>query len=200
VAAVNIIGTGSYSTASSSFTPVSHIVDAMDALQVITVGGTSVSSITFTNIPDTYKHLYIRCLTRDDRAVSANALLMQVGSSNSIDSGNNYSVHFFRGDRSSATSGSAAPYSDMISFAVEPGSSAGSNIFALSIIEVLDYANTTKYKTAKVLNGFDGNTIGYTQLISGLWRSKNVINTLRFSAGANANFVENSQFALYGVK
>ena len=43
---------------------------AMDPLQVVTVGAAGASSITFSNIPNTYEHLQVRMIARDTRAVT----------------------------------------------------------------------------------------------------------------------------------
>ena len=201
VAAVNVIGTGSYSTVSSSFTPVAHDSGVMFPLQVITVGAAGASSIDFTNIPTTgYSHLQVRVMSRDSRAVSTNGLSIRVGNG-SIDTGNNYNTHMIRGDGSSVTRGSAGTNYNNMDFALEPGASISSSIFGASIFEILDYANTNKYKTMRSLNGYDANGSGYIVFHSGLWMNTAAINTIRFTcSGSGATFAPYSQFALYGVK
>ena len=58
----------------------------MDPLQVITVGPSAASSVTFTNIPSTYAHLQIRYLSRST-VPNDSTTLMRINS----DTGNNYS-------------------------------------------------------------------------------------------------------------
>jgi hypothetical protein len=77
--------------------------------------------------------------------------------------------------------------------------------FGVSIIDILDYANTNKYKTFRNLNGNDINgTIasvgGYISLLSGLWMKTNAITSLKFAPVNGTTFTQYSQFALYAVK
>ena len=76
-----------------------------------------------------------------------------------------------------------------------------SSAFGPLVFDVLDYADTNKYKTGRSLFGSDGNGSGWIMLSSGNWRNTAAITTiqLRPSAGGNT-FVTNSSFALYGIK
>jgi len=168
-------------------------------ISTVTVSSGGSSSIDFTSIPSTYKHLQIRVISRDSRAVSANSLSIRVGNG-SIDTGNNYNTHMFRGDGSSATTGNAGTNYNNMDFALEPGSSISSSIFGASIFEILDYANTNKYKTMRSLNGYDANGSGYIVFHSGLWMNTAAIDTIRFTCSGSATFSQYSHFALYGIK
>ena len=81
-----------------------------------------------------------------------------------------------------------------------------SNVFAVSVIDILDYANTNKFKTVRALTGDDNNNstnYGYISLSSSLWRSTSAITSLTFdqeSSSSTTNFVQYSSFALYGIK
>lgn len=173
----------------------------MDPLQVITVGPSGASDVTFLNIPTTgYSHLQLRIMSRDSRAVEANSLIMNVGNG-SIDTGNNYNCHMFRGDGSSVTVGSVGTNYSNIGFAAEPGANALSSTFAVSIFDILDYANTNKYKTVRNLGGYDLNGSGLLTVQSGLWMNTAAIDRIRFTcSGSGATFSQHSQFALYGIK
>jgi hypothetical protein len=72
-------------------------------------------------------------------------------------------------------------------------------VFGSGIVDVLDYANTSKYKTAKALGGFTeiGKKIG---LRSGSWRSLNAIDTINLLPYAGTLFAVGSRFSLYGIK
>ena len=70
---------------------------------------------------------------------------------------------------------------------------------AVSVIDILDYANTNKYKTVRALHGSDANGSGLIALRSGNWRSTSAITRIDLTPSSN-NFKQYSHFALYGVK
>lgn len=169
---------------------------AMFPLQVITVGPAGASSVTFTNIPNTYSHLQLRYIARSTASASEDAITLRFNS----DSSSSYAYHFLFGNGSSASS-SAAGVSDnrLYPWAV-PGSSFLSNSFGATIIDILDYSNTNKFKTTRTLSGYDDNsTGGRIAFTSGLWQSTNAINAISITANSG-NWTQNSQFALYAVK
>jgi hypothetical protein len=174
----------------SSFRSAAGPVGAYDSLATVTLS-TTASSITFTGIPSDYKHLQIRAIqatttTDDDIECRFNS-----------DTGSNYSVHRLRGNGSAA---SADGYANVTQFEVGRSPSAAST-FGPLVFDILDYANTNKYKTGRSLFGSDGNGSGWIMLSSGNWRNTAAITTiqLRPSAGGNT-FTANSSFALFGVK
>lgn len=194
VAAVNAIGTGSYSTASSSFTPVANDTGAFHALQVITVTGSGTSQINFTNIPNTYKHLQIRAIGLLTSTGNGAYLEMQFNS----DTGSNYSDHGITGD-----GGSPSGYGG--------GNSSAINVFQRAnnmsttqpsscVIDILDYASSNKFKTTKNLNGVDFNGTGEITLRSAAWRNTNAITSIRIYPAGAYTIKEGSQFAIYGIK
>jgi hypothetical protein len=82
------------------------------------------------------------------------------------------------------------------------GSTPASAIRAVSILDIHDYASTTKNKTTRSFFGSDVNisdTAYDLRLTSGLWRSTDAINTITLFASAIA-FTAGSTFALYGIK
>lgn len=181
--------------ASSAFPQVGDF----ESIATVTVGAGGQSTVDFTAIPSTYKHLQVRCFTRDARAVTINTLNMRVGNG-SIDSGNNYSAHSMQGDGSTASSGGGATTSSM-TFMVEPGASATASTFGATVIDLIDYANTNKYKTFRALSGVDINAAGgYVEIVSGVWVSTSAITNIQLFNNATANFSQYSSFALYGIK
>jgi hypothetical protein len=72
--------------------------------------------------------------------------------------------------------------------------------FGAVVIDILDYANTNKYKTIRSLSGTSyNNNNGAVGLFSGSWRNTNAITAITLQASA-ANLAQYSQFALYGIK
>ena len=68
------------------------------------------------------------------------------------------------------------------------------------VLDVLDYADTNKFKTARALSGDDRNGNGYIALISTLWRSTSAINQLDIYSKDGQNLSTTTTLALYGIK
>jgi len=166
-----------------------------ESIATVTVGAGGSSEINFTSIPATYQHLQIRVLSRDNRAATANSVFYRLNS----DTGSNYAYHVLAGDgataSANATSSSAFTYG-----MIETAASTASNIFTVAVIDILDYANTNKYKTIRTLQGYDANGSGNIRLNSGLWMNTGAVNAFRLYPDGAASFVQHSHFALYGIK
>jgi hypothetical protein len=162
---------------------------AYDALSTVTVPAGGVASITFAGIPTGYKHLQIRAFARS--TVQAR-LLMQVNSATS-----GYAVHYLLGDGASASAGAAA---NTTHFAMAQ-SQADANIFSASIVDLLDYSNTAKNKTVRILAGNDKNgSGGEIALWSGVYMNTSEITSAKLYFDSSANIAQYSQFSLYGVR
>lgn len=172
----------------------SGVVDtgAMFPLQVITVGPAGASSVSFTNIPNTYTHLQLRFSVGN----TVDAFFIDMRFNN--DTGSNYDNHRLRGDGSTATSGADINVSSIHLSRLGPLVS-GTQFYNGGVTDILDYANTNKYKTIRTLGGYDRNGTGSVDLQSGLWRNTNAITSMQFTS-FSGNFAANSQFALYGIK
>jgi hypothetical protein len=171
-----------------------------ESIQTVTVGAGGAADITFSSIPSTYKHLQIRGIGRDARATYGNDNLNVRFNS---DSGANYSWHKLQGNGSSASAGGSSNTTQITANALA-GNGAPSNTFSATIIDILDYANTNKYKTLRGLDGVDINgTVagegGVIELFSGNWRNTAAITSVTLIAGS-PNFSQYSSFALYGIK
>jgi hypothetical protein len=168
---------------------------AYDALAAVTVPSGGVSSITFAGIPSTYKHLQLRASLQNNRGTfSTSTYLLRANG----DSGSNYYNHVLAGSGSAA---SASAYSDT---AVNPNDASGtgvSGVFGASIIDILDYTNTSKNSVFRMLNGVDVNGAGgFVSLNSALWNNTAAINTLTFTPAHGTLWNQYSTIALYGVK
>jgi len=166
-----------------------------ESIQTTTVS-TAVSSITFSSIPATYKHLQVRMIARDDRASStSDSGAFRFNS----DSGNNYAYHALVGTGSTVITSAADTYSRGLIDRLT-ASTAGASTFGVAVLDILDYANTSKYKTVRILGGYDNNGDGQIILSSGLWQSTNAITTILIYPNVGSNWVQYSSFALYGIK
>jgi hypothetical protein len=165
--------------------------NSYESISTVTVGAGGSSSITFSSIPSTYTHLQIRASYQD---TSASGIQSQTFRFNG-DSAANYNWHYIFGDGASATAGSSVSASSIFGGQIiTPNNSS----FATSIIDILDYKDTNKYKTTRGLAGNDQNGSGRVLFISGSWRSTSAITSIVFSTAAN--FAQYSSFALYGIK
>lgn len=164
---------------------------AYDSIATTTLG-TTASSITISSIPSTYTHLQIRVLGSMS-ASGADDLCLRFNS----DTGSNYATHYLGGNGTSAFSG--AYTSATFTRAGANAMPTATNTYGVAIIDLLDYANTSKYKTMRALTGNDTNGAGYVALGSGLWQSTSAINSVTLYPFAST-FTANTQVALYGVK
>ena len=150
---------------------------------------TAVSSVTFISIPATYT----------DLVLIANSSTTTVGSSEinkmtfNSDAGTNYSTTTLAGNGSSAASFRA---SSQTYIRAGRSTANGDSYFVLNKIQIMNYANTTTFKTA-LAQGPEANA--YLETEVGLWRSTSAITSVTLTAGSN-NYKVGSTFALYGIK
>ena len=155
---------------------------------------TSGSSVTFSSIPSTYKHLQIRYSIITD--AYSDIRLRFNG-----DTASNYPSHglWGRGNGSVGAEGYTATTSAMIySNNIEGTTATYPNV---GIIDILDYASTTKNKTIRTFAGDDnnGNTNpnSMVQLNSAAWLSTAAANSVTIISGT---YAAGTTFSLYGIK
>jgi len=169
------------------------VTNSYESIATVSVGAGGSSSISFTSIPSTYKHLQIRFIAR--RSTTG---IADTGIRFNSDSTSSYKSHYIIADGSSVSAG--APGGDTnIQNWYTTGSDATSNVFGVDIIDILDYANTSKNKTTRSLSGFDSNGSGTANFTSGVWLKTDAINAISLTPNSG-NFVQYSHFALYGIK
>lgn len=168
-------------------TPTAASTNSYESIATVTVGAGGSSSITFSSIPSTYKHLQIRAM-----ALGGN--VYAYGNYNG-DTGANYTFHNLAGDGASATAGAGTSQTrNFLSIGV---SSSYPQVF---VTDILDYANTNKYKTVRSLSGTDTNGgTGYAVLWSGAWLNTSAINSIVITP-SGGTWNQYSSFALYGIK
>jgi len=163
-------------------------------------GTGSSGTITFSSIPATYQHLQIRCILRNDEAANAyRDLRIRLNG----DTGTNYNAHLLYGDGTSAiaTHRADANTYTYITAGLDsyPRDLVTANVMGVAIIDIHDYASTTKNKTTKQFLGVDNNGAGRVFMSSGLWRSTSAVTSVSIISEAG-NWTTQSQFALYGIK
>jgi hypothetical protein len=168
-----------------------------DSLATTTLSATT-ASVTFTSIPTGYKHLQIRAIAKNGASTS----------------GYDYVHANFNGDTSAVYS-LINTYGSGTSVGVVGGSGSltyarvgilaqngTTSIFGVSVIDILDYASSTKHKTIRSLAGHEANTNnteGVVYQYGAGWHSTSPITSITL-VPANNSFVALSSFALYGVK
>jgi hypothetical protein len=162
-----------------------------ESIATVSVGGGGASSVDFTSIAATYSHLQIRHLNSAGSSSGTDSLLLRFNS----DTGSNYTYHVIYGNGSSALASAA---SSQTSAAVSQVS-LSSTIFAGGVIDILDYANTSKYKTVRGFSGVDFNGSGVIALESSVWMNTAAITSINIRRNS-VNLNQYSTFALYGIK
>ena len=170
-----------------------------ESIQTVNVTS-NVASISFTSIPATYTHLQIRFIGKSSNTDPGGSNVTFNFNSDTTQS--NYRSHWLTGDGASASASNlqgSGYYIYASSILTNNGSQA--SMFTAGVIDILDYANTNKYKTTRSLAGdSDNSTNGLMRLLSGLWISTSAITNITFTLADASNFRQYSQFALYGIK
>jgi len=182
LATSGIVNSAKYQNAlvgNAAFDPAS---DFLIQEQVLT---STATSVTFSSIPQTYKHLQIRMVSRVD--TYSNAALRF-----NADSGTNYANHYLRANGSAVASSATTGASSLV-FGETTTSGDVSGNFAPFIIDILDYASSSKNKVTKTLSG---NSPSFVQMRSGLWLSTAAITQVTILG--NPNWQIGSRFSLYG--
>jgi hypothetical protein len=182
-------GLGFFATAGAGagFVPAYELIQT----QLIT---TNTASVTFSSIPQTYKHLQIRMIARTSSAGNRDEnCFMQL---NGDTTSSNYRYHSLLGDGSSVISFSGT---SMFLNSIN-GNADTTGSFAPKVIDILDYAVTAKNTTTRTLNGKD--SAGPEKriiLTSGLWVNTAAVTSVRIFP-ADTSFIDGSRFSLYGIK
>lgn len=162
---------------------------SFESIATVTVGAGGSSSVTFSSIPGTYTHLQLRCIIASDSGSTEQAMKFSINSDTTT---TNYYSHRLNGDGSNAGTYNTQNY--LLGEVAGTGSG-----FAANVIDILDYANTNKYKTGRALFGIDQNGSGFVGLMSMLWMNTNAVNSITITQNTQT-IKQYSHFALYGIK
>jgi hypothetical protein len=173
-----------------------YIPPDFESIATVSVGSGGAANAEFTSIPSTYTHLQIRCIARYGGTAYNNLL----GAFNGDTTYTNYRWHYLTGDGSSVAAGSVQSSGAPLSMGLVAGTAQTTGVFAAQIIDILDYKNTNKNTTIRVLNAMDNNGSGEIRLVSGLWMNTAAITSITLTAQGGNNFAQYSHFALYGIK
>ncbi len=176
---------GSFSTGAPPVAPNSY-----ESIATVTVGSGGAANVEFTSIPGTYTHLQIRYMPLFSQANYSGYIEFN------SDTASNYAWHRILGTGSTVVAGNATSQNNGL---IGIGAASSTNTPGGGVVDILDYANTNKFKTVKDLSGTDANGNGYIQLVSSLWRSTSAITSIKLLP-ASGNYSQYSHFALYGIK
>jgi hypothetical protein len=159
-------------------------------------GNNSATSFAFNSIPQGYQDLMLVIYQRDFNGGNSS-----YGNSsiqfNSV-GGTSYSTTTLYANGSSAFSGRVTNNSYVYgTYGV--GSSATSGVYASNVLHILNYANTSTFKTVIQRGAIDLNGSGETELVVNLFRSTNAITSLTVFAYSGAP-TSASTYTLYGVR
>ena len=157
------------------------------SIQTVTLT-TGSSTISFSSIPGTYTHLQVRALTVTNVPSGSGVMYFNGDSTNT-----NYRNHYLYGSGTSAVSNNGGNNS----YAPEFVGGGATTSPGASIIDILDYTNTNKYKTTRELGGYDANGSGFITFSSTLWMNSAAITSISFNI---TSWLAGTSFALYGVK
>lgn len=173
-----------YTSASSSITPSFGSYDLI-ASNVFT---SATSSVTFSAIPQDYKHLQIRGVINP----SSGGWGMGIGFNGVT---GNYSMHRMSGNGSAVYAGYASNSTNIQTFGFHNGGQ--TSVSMPVIIDIPEYKNTTKNKTVKT---FTASATSSPEIVmgSGAWYSTAAITSINISFGGNGAI--GTRFSLYGIK
>jgi hypothetical protein len=167
---------------------------AFEQISTTVVSGGSTTSISFTSIPATYKHLQVRWTARSAWNTTG-ASLMNV----SINGVTSAITHRMQSDGGAVDVTSTA----FLSIARIPVATGATSSFGGGVLDILDYSSSNKNKTYRSFfghqNGANTSNINLIGLWSGTNLSTDVTTSLAFDTNGDA-FVAGSRFTLYGIK
>lgn len=170
-----------------------------ESIATYVVGTSGTTLVEFTNIPQNYSHLQVRAIGRVGYPGVASVSSPQMKFND--DSNSNYSNHRFGtyGTGNFADGEANQSIAGAISWMSAATATAG--IFGSFIMDILDYSNTSKYKTVRTLAGVDlDSSGGWAAFTSNNWRSTSAITKISFIENANYGWDKYSHFALYGIR
>ena len=183
---------GGLSASAYGFTSaVAAAAASYESIATTTVGAGGSSTITFSSILGSYQHLQLRFIAAASTTLPTMYLRLN------SDSGANYVRHRLQGNGTSASSG--VNTGETATYMFGSAGISAAPIFRASVLDIVDYSSTNKYKTLRALDGGDSNGSGVMEILSNLWMNTAAITSITLTLDLG-NFTQYSSFALYGIK
>ena len=175
-----------------------HIIHNMEQIATTTLTEAA-ASITFSNIPQTYKHLKLFGRMRTDREDSSDSVHM-IFNSSSVAAYYLQSISAYGTTLDSSGSGADVKFS----LYRAPSSTAPANSFSANELTIYDYADTTYFKRVISQAGRHHSDSGSSSTVIafrwGIWSNTAAITAITFSPSTGPNFAIGSSYTLYGIK
>ena len=156
--------------------------------------GSAAASVTFSSISAAYTDLVL-VFNGYNATVDGGGPIIRFNS----DTTTNYSYTWLSGDGTSATSGRDTSKAQ-IGLNLVTGWDTTSTQPGMNIVHIMNYANTTTYKTVLGRSSLASATYPGTEAVVGLWRkTPEAINTILISLSAGGTFAIGTTFSLYGI-
>jgi hypothetical protein len=150
----------------------------------------------FTNIPQTFQDLFLCVNARSSQTATLGGFF---GGFNYNYGGNtNYSTTTLLGNGSAVSSVRQTSQAGWWGDGYLPALSSTEGVFGLMHMHILDYKNTSGFKTFIMRTAADTNGSGNTSLTAGLWRQTSAISTIYSTASIGMR--PGSTLTLYGIK
>lgn len=175
---------------------------ALESIATVTVGSGGAASIEFADIPGGFQHLQVRLVSRIAATGNYGNIKMTMNTSTAI-----AAWHALEGNGAAAAAEGYTAYNWLGLLTTASG--ALTSNFSASVVDILDYASTSKTKVVRAVTGYDNNNtgaahVGYIYLVSSFFNSTSAMTSFKLSAGDSAGsgstFAQHTTAALYGVK
>lgn len=159
----------------------------------------SVASVTFSSIPQNFRHLLVKTQARTDAVAELDAIEYRLNN----DSGANYDRLFLTVNSAGVSATALRASAQAARIGITEGASSRASNFSPGFTVIFGYAITTQEKWAIALSAAFGDVSADTDLAGRLffnrWRSTAAITSLVLVPATGPNFVSGSIFQLYGL-
>lgn len=160
----------------------------------VTITDNSTNSITFSGIPNTYSHLQLRAFI-----TSVNDSQYYGMRFNSVSSGNLYVDQGIGGRQTDTMESWSYPNENAFAL-VGRGNGTNPTFPGIAIVDIIDYTDTTKFKTTRGMNTITRTTTGETYMRSGVFMSTNAVSSITIYNASNGYFMTGNKIMLFGIK
>jgi len=175
--------------AQSTYTPI----------QTVTATNTNSSDYVFTNIPSTYTDLMVVVYTRGVASYNPQQFAMYLGDSTSLWQSTQYGYNTIYGDGSSVGATRTNNASGYFQYGGIPGGTSSTNAFSTHIFHIMNYANTSVFKTIISRSAKDLNGSGTTAMQVCVARSTTAVTRVGVATYGDGNLAVGTTFTLYGI-
>lgn len=167
---------------------------------IATANGSGLYSyISFGSIPQTYSSLQIRAIVRETTTI-AQGYPIYMTFNNSSSAYSDHALQTTGGGGSSVTTNSTVSGSSITFPQVTCTIASASNNVGVIIIDIHDYASTSKNTTVRAHAGYSDGTSSSVSVNSGAWHNTDPVSFIKFETLGAANWQTETRFALYGIK